>query len=135
MAPRPIPRRLAWPGQIHIGRGFTYRSRVLRAGSVASWHQHAERGVVRDYGARSAGHHVERRTRPAPRAKALHVPDAAMLLMRSTSPSARLVRTCRQAITPLLVSTPRPSGNASARVQGGMAQLLVAGVQPVLLEY
>src|SRR5215472_13258833 len=90
MAPRPIPRRLAWPGQIHIGRGFTYRSRVLRAGSVASWHQHAERGVVRDYGARSAGHHVERRTRPAPRAKALHVPDAAMLLMRSTSPSAAM---------------------------------------------
>ena len=45
--------------------------------------------------------------------------------------AARPARACRQAVTPPPVSTPSPSGNASrARVQGGMAQLLVAGVQP-----
>ena len=43
----------------------------------------------------------------------------------------RLARARCQAVTPLPVSTPSPSGNASgACVQGGMAQLLVAGVQP-----
>ena len=43
----------------------------------------------------------------------------------------RRARARRQAVTPLPVSTPSPSGNAlGACVQGGMTQLLVAGIQP-----
>ena len=49
---------------------------------------------------------------------------------RPVAAGARPARACRQAVTPLLASTPSPSGNACARVQGGMAELLVAGVQP-----
>ena len=44
--------------------------------------------------------------------------------------TVRLARARCQAVTPLPASTPKPSGNACARVQRGMPQVLVAGIQP-----